>query len=599
MSATADTENGRTHKDAIGKALRESEKQPSPTKLDSSLPGKEEKSNGFWKSKKFIAFAVTFIVLIGGFLLFNSSYFIERVPVSGGNYTEAIANEPRIINPLYASRRDVDQDISSLIFSGLLKYDKGQQLAPDLAESYEITEDQKNFTFKLRDGLTWSDGRALTADDIIFTVQTIKNPETQSPLQSTLSSVAVEKIDDLTVKFTLTKDAYSPFIRENATFGILPKHIWEEEIPASMETSDLNLKPVGSGPFKFKEFKKDKKTGAILSYTLERNDRYYGEKPLIDYFTMVVYPDWESAVQAFEKKEVMGVSYIPEDVKSLIEPKSESFISFHYLRLPRYYALFFNWEQNPILKERNVRRAIAHLIDYDRIVYDAQQGNAFPIYSAILPNFLGHNPEITGYEFSVEKASEELEKGGWTLNEEDGFRYKDGKKLEFTITFHDQENFIRTVEILQEDLKKVGISVISEPIDPATLRTEYVQTRGYEALIYGQLLLHDPDPYPFWHSSARKSPGLNLSSYASSEVDDLLETARKEGSEEERVKKYLHFQNTLYEDLPAIFLYSPTYLYAQNDDIKGYDVDSITLPYDRFSQINEWYIKTTFKIKKR
>lgn len=569
------------------------------SEVSQNTPSQKQSSQPFWKTPKVIIAAILAIVIGVGYVIFDSNYYIETTPVSGGHYTEAIANEPQLINPLFASSRDVDQDISSLIFSGLLKYDKDQQLVPDLAESYEVSEDQKNFTFTLREGLTWSDGRALTADDVIFTVQTIKNTETQSPLQPTLSSVAVEKIDDRTIKFTLTKDAYSPFIRENATFGILPKHIWEEEIPASMESSELNLKPIGSGPFKFKEFNKDKKTGAILSYTLERNDRYYGEKPLIEFFTMVVYPDWESAAQALEKKEVMGASFIPDDVKALIEPQSENFIDFHYLRLPRYYAMFFNWDNNPALKERNVRRAIAHLIDHERIISEAQNGNAFEIHTAILPNFLGHNPEITGYEFSVEKANEELEKAGWVLNEEDGFRYKDDTKLEFTITFHEQENFIKTVDIITEDLKRAGISVLSNPLDPATLRTEHVQTREYEALIYGQLLLHDPDPYPFWHSTATEPPGLNLTSYKNPEVDGLLEEARQEGNNDERIKKYLHFQNLLRDDLPAIFLYSPTYLYAQNTEVKGYAVDSITLPYDRFSQISEWYIKTTPEIKKR
>lgn len=541
--------------------------------------------------KKFIIPGIIILLGLVGFGIFSfGGYSIAYSPQEGGHYTEAVVGEPQSVNPLFSKTRDVDADIASLVFSGLMKYNSNQELVTDLAESYEVSEDQKNYTFTLRDDAYWHDGQKVTADDVVFTVQLIKNPDVKSPLQPSLSSVAIEKLDDRTVKFTLTKDAYSAFLAENVTFGILPKHIWEETVPASIALSERNLKPIGSGPFKFKEYKKDKKTGTILNYTLERNTEYFGEKGYIEFISFSFYTDWDTALEAYGKGDVMGISYIPPESKEFIPKKLEGNASFYNLRLPQYYALFFNWSNNDILKERNVRRAIAHSIDKDRIISEALDGDAYSVHSAILPNFLGHNPEITGYELSTEKAAEELNKANWEL-QEDGYRWKDNKKLEFTLTVTDKPVFVKTAEIMKEDLQKIGIQMNIEALDVATMQTDVIKLRGYEAVIYGQLLLHDPDPYAFWHSTERKDPGLNLSSYSNPTVDDLLETARKASNTEERVGKYLHFQNEIQEEVPAVFLYSPTYLYSVSNDVRGISVQYITLPKDRFAEINTWYVK--------
>lgn len=581
------------------------DQQTTPQSESGILSSRKNPLNGlkkisFPKNGKKLIFPgiIIAILLIGLGWFYFGGYTINHLPQEGGEYTEALVGEPQFVNPLFSSSRDADQDITSLVFSGLMKYNTSGELVTDLAESYEVSEDQKNFTFKLRDDIYWHDGVKITADDVVFTSQLIKNPDVKSPLRSSLASVAIEKIDDYTVKFTLTKDAYSPFLKENSTFGILPKHIWEETVPASIQLAERNLKPVGSGPYIFKEYKKDKKTGTILNYTLEKNPEYFGEKPYIEFITFIFYTDWDTALEAYAKGDVMGVSYIPPESKQYISDKLRKNSSFYNLRLPRYYALFFNWQNNPILKERNVRRAIAHSIDQEKIISQALDGDAYPVHSAILPNFLGHNSEIKGYEFNIEKAKEELEKAGWTIGE-DGMRWKNNAKLEFTLSITDKETFISTAEIMQEDLAKAGIQMNIEALDPATMQTSVIKLRGYEAVIYGQLLLHDPDPYSFWHSTERQDPGLNLTSYNSPEVDDLLEGARKTGNEEERIKKYLHFQNTLFEEVPAVFLYSPTYLYSASNKVRGVSAEYVTFPSDRFANIGSWYVNTKPTIEKK
>lgn len=522
----------------------------------------------------------------------NSRYQVQNIAVAGGEYREAVVGQPQYLNPLLSENREVDQDICALVYNGLMRYNEKNELLPDLAESYEVSADQKNYTFHLKKNIKWHDGEKFTAEDVVFTVQMIKNPQVKSPLYASFSSVAVEKLDDFTVKFTLTKDAYAPFLKENTTFGILPEHVWENVPPGNINLTELNLKPIGTGPFKFKEFKKDRKTGSILSFTLENYHDYHGARPLLKYFTFSFYMDWDSALEAYKKGDTSGISFIPEESKALIDEKFQKKINSYHLKLPRYYALFFNFENNPYLKERNVRRAIAYALNREKIINEALQDEATPVYGPILPQFLGYNEGLERHNHSLEKAREELEKASWKVKAEDNLRYKDGKKLEFVITTTDEPSMVKTAEIIKNELAQIGIAVQTEAIDAVTLQTENIKPRNYEALIYSQLVLHDPDPYLFWHSTERKDPGFNLSSLKNSTIDDLLETARKTNNDEERIKKYTHFQNLMAEELPAIFLYSPTYAYSLAKKVQGFSLEYITLPKDRFVTIDKWYLKT-------
>lgn len=537
-----------------------------------------------------------FLVIFGsliwlGILTYKRHIKIE--PDYGGTYIEGIVGEPLYLNPILAPASDTDLDMSKLVFSGLMKYNEKQEQVPDLAESFEVSDDQKNYTFHLKKNIKWHDGKNLTANDVIFTVQCIKNPEYQSPLRANFQNVAIEKIDEYAVKFTLTGEAFSPFLKESTTFGILPQHIWSGIPPKNVFLSEYNLKPVGSGPYKFSEYKKDKKTGVIKSYTLISFEDYFDKKPYIKEIIFKFYDDYPSLIAAFNKKEIDGISFIPAEKKSDISKE----INYFLLKLPRYYNIFLNQSKNKILEEKEVRKALAFAIDRQRIVDEALEGEGMIVDSPVLPGFLGFNPEVQKYNYNTSKANEILHQANWRDDDHDGIRSKNDTKLEINLTYAAQEEFTRASSIIKENWEKIGIKTNLQEIDPTVLQSEYIRPRNYEALIYGQLISHDPDPYPFWHSSQREDPGLNLTSFKDKTADTLLEEARKTSDEKERRLKYLHFQNILAEEVPTIFLYSSTYLYGVKKNVKGIELEYITTPSDRFANIVNWFIKINHRWK--
>lgn len=568
--------------------------------------GNEEKKRGkikwkhllrvlSWPERIVIYLAILAILGAAGWLGWDFSWqHIKTEPKGGGHYIEGAVGEPQYINPLYSQGSDVDMDITRLVFSSLMKYNNQQELVSDLAESYEVSEDEKNYTFHLRQNAYWHDGEQLTADDIVFTVQTMKNPSYQSVLLGNFQDVAVEKVNDFTVKFTLTGESLSPFLKENTTFGIIPEHVWQEIIPANALLTEYNLSPVGSGPYLFSEYKKDKKTGIIDSYTLVKNNSYHQEAPYIDKITFNFFDDYSSAVNSYNAGEVTGLSYLPPEERENISKKAQKKIAYYNLKLPRYYALFFNQPKNTLLKSKEVRKALAFGTNREEIISQIFNGEGVKIDSPILESFLGHNSESKKYEYDKDQANNILHEDDWDEVNEEGYRHDGDTILEFTITTTDQEEFYKLAELLQKQWKEIGVKVNIEAIDPTELQTEYIKPRNYEILLYGQLVGHDPDPYPFWHSTQRQNPGLNLTSFKDPSADDLLETARKTSKEEERVKKYLHWQNIIAEELPAIFLGSPTYAYAVDKSVQGIELEYITVPSDRLANATNWYMKVSY-----
>ena len=224
-----------------------------------------------------ICLLLIFVNLVYLGVSFLKKYLVYS-PVSGGEYIEGVVGYPKTINPLYAVNRDIDSDLSRLIYSSLFKYDQNGALVNDLTESVTINNN-KEYIIKIKSNVYWQNGDKLTVDDILFTLDAIKNPDYRSPLRSSLSGVEVEKVDNETIKLTLGTP-YAPFL-EILTFGILPKNIWGNVSPSAAALSDLNLKPVGSGPYKFKSLLKNKE-GDIKEYNLTVNDSYYSLKPYIN-----------------------------------------------------------------------------------------------------------------------------------------------------------------------------------------------------------------------------------------------------------------------------------------------------------------------------
>jgi len=520
-------------------------------------------------------------------------YFTVPVPQSGGEYTEALIGAPKYINPILSQTNDTDMDLARLTFSGLMKVSPDQELVSDLAERYEISEDHKAYTFYLRKDVRFHDGDDLTADDVIFTFESIQDPEFKSPLYLNFKGVGIERVDDYTVRFIL-QEPFIPFL-SSLTFGILPVHIWQEVPPENASLADYNLRPVGSGPYQFKSLVKDK-NGNIKSYELVRYDNYYANIPHIEKLYFKFYPDVNSALDSIENKNVDGISFVPNDKKEEIEKKNSK-VNYQALRLPQYTAIFFN-QENKLLKTKEVREALALSVDKEKIIREALNGEGDIIHGPILPGYIGYNPEIKKYQFDLEAAKKELEDAGWVYPETaEGeppaqVRAKNGAELAFAISTIDQPEYLKTVEIIEEAWEAIGVHVETKIYSAKDVQKKVIKTRAYEALLFGEIIGTDPDPYPFWHSSQSRDPGLNLAVFYNKDIDQLLEEARKTNDEEQRRLKYLHFQNILADEIPAIFLYNPIYTYGLNNKIKGSEGRYITVPSDRFSGVENWYIKT-------
>ncbi len=514
-------------------------------------------------------------------------YFQNTVPAptKGGTYTEGVLGQPKFINPIIAQPNTVDADLCSLIYSSLFRYTPENNLENELVEEYQLNDDGTEVTLTIKSDVKWQDGENLTADDVLFTVQSIQNPNIQSPLKSGFADVVAEKIDQQKLKFTLAQP-YAPFL-SNLTFGILPKHLWEKIEPANIPLAELNLQPVGSGPYKFKEFKKDK-LGEIQSYTLERFDKYFAAAPFLDKLIFEFYATPEELSAALTDGQIKGMAF---DLNTAEAVYSSSSLADYKFSLPRYNAVFLNYAQNKDLEYKKVRQALQQAINRDEILEQSVPGQGKLANSPIMENFLGFDPGLKYIGFDPEAAKGLLDEAGWKEVDAEGFRLKDGKKLSLTLTVSDFPEHLVVADYIVNAWKNIGVDAKTESFSPADIQ-ERIRNRAYDALLFGQVTGHDPDPYPFWHSSQREDPGLNLTSIKDTDIDKLLEEGRTTINSETRAEKYLAFQQKLAESYVAIFLYSPYYNYTADKEIKGLNPGIITNPAERFSTIENWYIKT-------
>jgi peptide/nickel transport system substrate-binding protein len=530
----------------------------------------------------FLIAIVSLILTIGAFYY----HYTIAVPIAGGEYKEGIVGQPLYINPVLAAGNDADADLSALIFSSLFKYDSEGKIVPDLAESYEISDDKLTYTVHLKKDIKWHDGEPFTADDVIFTIQAIQDPAFKSPLRQNWQGVGIEAVDDNTIRFLL-QNPYAFFIN-NLSIGILPSHIWGDVAPGSFPLAEYNLRPVGTGPYKFVNFEKDEE-GNLLSYDLEKNENYYGQKPYITDLSFLFYYDEDSMIEAYNNKQIFGMSYIsPSKLADITSKKSNNVNS---INIPRYFAVFFNQQKSKVLADREVRKALSMAIDRQTIINEVLAGEGKEIYSPIPPGTFGFTDDVKKFPFDLEKANKTLDDAGWKKGD-DGFRAKGDQPLEFSLTTTDWPDLVQTAELLKKEWEAIGAKMEYEALPVAEIQQNFIRPREYEALLYGQMLGIDPDPFAFWHSSQTRDPGMNLALYSNADVDKALEKNRQETDMNARLDNYKKFQQDVADDAPVAFLYSPNYLYVTNKMVQGINIISMTTPDKRFSNISEWYMKT-------
>jgi peptide/nickel transport system substrate-binding protein len=584
------------------------------------------------KEKTFIKILMGIIFcsfLVLGFNLITA--YTYKTPTPGGEYKEASIGNPKLINPLFNHTNPIDEDISKLVFNGLLSYDENNNLQPRLAEKYVISNDGLKYTFYLKKNIFWHDKHKFTADDVLATVGYIKNAEIKTPLYINLTGVDVEKIDNYTVTFNLEKP-FAP-LTSILTFGILPKHIWDNVRPENMRLIEANIKPIGTGAWKFKKLTKNKK-GFIKSYTLVKNKDFFGQKPFLDKITFKFYKTFDQCIKAFNSKAVHSISYLPNRLKDQIKIKNSHL---NYLQLPQYSAIFFNQENNQILKDKEIRKALLLSLDREKIKEKSigKYGNVIDT-----PFFKAHTGYFKNIKYppkNIKQAKELINKKDWQtttveqyknkyltanketvkndsdsnnknsgkpktilteqeINKMKNIKMKNNKIITIRLTTLNKPQLIKAANSIKNAWQDLGIAVILEIYDYKNIN-EIIKQRNYEALIYNENLGHDPDPYPFWHSSQINFPGLNLAKYNDKKIDKLIIEARQTINIKKRASLYKDFQETIINELPAIFLFQHYYLYIQSPIIKIPNVPAVISASDRFKNSYQWYIKEKRKIK--
>ncbi len=548
----------------------------------------------------FYIFVVIFCLSAFAILWQVNNHFLVEVPDYGGSFSEGVIGVPRFINPLLALS-DSDRDLSALVYSGLLRANSDGTLIPDLAQSYTISPDGLTYTFVLKKDATFQDGTSVTADDVVFTIQKAQDPGLQSPRASSWSGVTVTKVDDHTVQFTLLKP-YAPFI-QNTTLGILPKHIWMQASNDEFPFSQFNTKPVGSGPYSVESITY---TGSGLpsEYHLASFADYALGRPYIDHINIKSYADENSLVSAYKGGNIdsmYGIS--PQDISQI----STNNHTIDLAPLPRVFGVFFNQNVAPVFAYSEVRQALDMAVDKDAIIDSVLDEYGQTIDGPIPPQTLGGTDvATTTSDARIANAQALLVKNGWVKNSDGIFQKKDKKTtvtLSFSISTGNAPELKATALLLQQQWEKIGAEVAVKIFEVSDLNQNIIRPRKYDALLFGEIVGRDLDLYPFWHSSERVDPGLNIALYANLKADKALETMRTTTDSDTKATLLNNFSQIVTADRPAVFVYSPYFIYIVPKTIHNITLGSLNSAAERFSNVYQWYIETNkvwtfFKNKK-
>ncbi|MEX0690082.1 MAG: ABC transporter substrate-binding protein, partial [Candidatus Paceibacterota bacterium] len=487
----------------------------------------------------------------------------QFVPVQGGSYVEGIIGQPSLINPI-VSNDPIDHDLSSLVYSKL----------GGIASGITVSENGRSYTVNIPENLMWSDGERLTTDDIIFTVNIIQSSEINSPLSKSWQGVIVERISELQVKFTLPS-SYVFFENNINRLPILPSHIFSSIPSSNFKLSSYNLEPIGSGPYKFEDFKR-RRDGFITEYHFTVNSNYHKEAPFIKDFYFKFYESEEDLMDAFKKREIDGFG------TSSFLSESSSFANsvVKELEMPRYYAVFFNPQSTSALSNDDLRLALKSSINRDDLIREVlgNKGNT-----------------VNGPLYFEESNLLSLDEARAIIEEVK----EDRTELVIEIVVPDVEFIKNTAEFIKREWENVGVDEVSIlSLSSEDFVSSVIRERNYEAVVFGNILENPLDLFPFWHSSQRFYPGLNLSVYSEEEADGLIEDIRQTEDESERLVKFEELIDIINSDSPAAFLFSLPYTYIHHNKLGGLNPDDFNIfneglitPSDRFKKVDKWHVK--------
>jgi peptide/nickel transport system substrate-binding protein len=533
------------------------------------------------------------LIIVGVLLLSQKPTQIAKAPepVAGGIYTEALVGSFGRLNPLLDINNPADRDIDRLLFSSLIRFDPNGVQQPDLAESWGVSEDGKDYNFTLRDNAYWHDGTPVTSDDVLFTINLLRSQYSAYPadVHTLWDNVDITRVNEKNFRLSLT-EPFVPFL-DYLTFGVLPEHLLRNVAADQLASNNFNLAPVGTGPFKFDHLMTEQ--GKITGVVLAANDKYYGQAPFLEQMVFRYYPDEQSAWEAYKVGEVLGISQVP--AAAIPTACADPNISCYSSRLPRLSLVLFNLGDSnlPYFQDKKIRTALMEGLNRDWMIAQILKGQAILANSPILPSTWAYYGGETPIAFNPDDAIEQLKAAGYILPADGSVRTKDATVLSFTLVYPEDPLHGQIAEAIRQNWARIGVEAKLQAVSYDSLLKDYLGPHTYQAALVDLDLSrsYDPDPYPFWHQ-AEISNGQNYSQWDNRTASEYLENARVLADMNVRMRLYRNFQVIFGRELPALLLYYPVETFAIDSRVQGVQAVPLFEPADRFNQVSSWYLIT-------
>jgi len=527
-----------------------------------------------------------FVLILSGVVLWQTaqgmSLYSINIPSEGGTYTEGVFGALDNLNPIFASTQ-AERSASRLLFAHLMQYDDKGDLVGELASGWQSDAQGKVYTVGLRKDARWTDGVPITATDVVYTFNAIKDADTKSPLYSGWRNILVSRIDDYTVVFTLPTP-YAPFLNA-LTIGLLPEHILGKIPLTELRNNGFNRAPsVTSGPFVFQDIRAldDKHTHFLVR--LAANADYFAGAPKLSRFQLNTYADPDQLLNSYRSQEVAAVSDLnTEQLAQLGHTHSPV-----RTESPLYNAVYAFFKiDSPMVQDPKVRQALELATDRSKVI--AKLNNRVqPVTGPLLPGQLGYNPDLHQPDTNLQQAEQLLDAAGWHLDKQGQRINKDGQHLKLQLAAVNTGDYPIVAQELMRQWSKLGISFESQLIRPEDIQQNVIVPRAYDVLVYEIALGSDPDVYAYWDSTQANAQGFNLSNYKSAIVDDTLDTARSRSDAALRSAKYHTFTQQWLTDVPAVGLYRPSMSYVQTPDITSFTPRPLVDQTDRYFNVRYW-----------
>ena len=506
----------------------------------------------------------------------NSSVQVDKPPADGDILVRGDIGDASNLIPLLASD-SASHSIAGMIYNGLVKYDKNMNITGDLAESWDVSQNGLVITFHLRRGVKWHDGSDFTSADVLYTYQVTVDPKTPTAYAGDFMLVKkAEAPDAYTFRVTYDKPFAPALISWSS--AILPRHLLDGK---DITQSPLSRHPVGTGPYKFKEWVAGQKI------VLVANEEYFGGRPRIDGRITRIIPDTatmflELRAQHLDMMGLTPLQYTRQTDNNLFK---NNFNKHRYLAFA-YTYLGYNLK-NPLFADRRVRQAISYAINKEEIISGVLLGLGKPATGPYKHGTWAYNDKVKIYNYDPRRARELLEQAGWKDADGDGIVEKNGRPFEFEIlTNQGNETRQKCAEIIQRQLKEVGIAVKIRIVEWSAFITHFINKRNFDAVILGWTIPLDPDAYDVWYSGKTAPEELNFVSYNNPEADEMLEKGRSTFDQAARKKYYDRFQEILAEDQPYTFLYVPDELIIVNNRFRNIEPAPIGIGHN----FDKWYV---------